>query len=103
MTIRRKIIPLSDDGRGREIARASPLAPAGRARVGRPVLAGKPERFGDDLPDRDEINLARRGMAPGEPDGAAGLRRREAQELDPLVANFDVDRDLRHQGDAVAV
>ena len=37
------------------------------------------------------------------PIGAAGLRRRKAQELHALVAHLDVDGDLRHQRDAVAV
>src|SRR3979409_2802784 len=63
----------------------------------------QPERAGDDLPERDEIDFARGRVTPREPDGPARQRRREAQELHPFVAHLDVDRDLRKHRNAMAV
>ena len=54
-------------------------------------------------PSAMKSSLARRGLPPHQPDGAARLRRREPQKLDALVAHLDIDRDLRHQRHAVAV
>src|SRR5215469_7508523 len=74
-----------------------------RLRGGRRRLApGDPERLDEKLAERDEVDLARRGAAPAEADNAAGLGCCEAQELHPLVAHLDVDRDLRHEGHAIA-
>src|SRR6266702_2181738 len=49
------------------------------------------------LPKCNKIGLARGGAAPRKPDRAAGLRLREAQQLQPLVANLDVGRNRGHQ------
>src|ERR1700757_2669137 len=48
-------------------------AAAGRRRLCWLLLHIQSKHFRDDLPERDEIDLARRGAPPGEPDGAAGL------------------------------
>src|SRR5207249_6381363 len=72
------------------------------ARVGRGLWRNA-ERLGDELAEGYEIHLAGRRLPPGKPDGAAGLRRRKAQELDALVAYLDVDSHLRHQRHTVTV
>jgi hypothetical protein len=75
------------------------------ADAGRRLVPSHPcrARLGNGLPERNEIDLAWGGAPPCEPDRAARLRRREPQELHPLVPNLDVDGDLGHEGHAVTV
>jgi hypothetical protein len=44
---------------------------------------------------RDEISLAQRGAPPGEADRSAEFGRGKAQQFDPFIPHFGVDRDLR--------
>src|SRR5882672_11244270 len=66
-------------------------------------LRRQTESLRHQLAEGDEVNLSRRGLPPNKADSAARLRRRKPQKLDALVPHLDIDRDLRHERDTVAV
>jgi hypothetical protein len=51
--------------------------------------------------EREEVGLARRGLAPRQANAALRLRFDEAQQLDPLVAHLHVDGHFGHQRHAI--
>jgi hypothetical protein len=61
------------------------------------------ERQCDDLAERKEINLPRRGAPPGNADAAARLGIGETQQLHTFIGESGIDRDAWQQRRSIAV
>src|SRR5207244_4491382 len=60
------------------------------------------QRVLDHLTERQEVDLAWRRPAPGQPYTAAGLRFLKTQQLHPVVTQLDIGRDFRNQRGAIS-